>query len=162
MEDRSSFHAPDSNNSLDVRVQWYLIPGLLSSVVHCPPCKNTIWLNPTFLGKKEKKTPAHVLYSKHYFLLISRMFKALFTFIFNHNKVFASVFHLSFLWFMHKILIHLPLHSCGIFPKYTSFKGFALSYLFSAEPQGKDNAISLQPGSTQGTKQRGQTSLFTF
>lgn len=117
---------------------------------------------PNLLREKGKKTPADVLYSKHYFLLISRMFKALFTFMFNHNKAFASVFHLSFLWCMHKILIHLPLHSCGIFPKYTSFNGFALSYLFSAEPQGKDNAILLQPGSRQGTKQRGKTSLFTF
>lgn len=117
---------------------------------------------PNLLREKGKKTPADVLYSKHYFLLISRMFKALFTFMFNHNKAFASVFHLSFLWCMHKILIHLPLHSCGIFPKYTSFNVFALRYLFSAEPQGKDNAILLQPGSRQGTKQRGKTSLFTF
>lgn len=91
------------------------------------------------------------------------MFKVLFTFLFLITiKKKALVFHLSFLWCMHEILTHLPLHSCGIFPKYTSFKGFALSYLFSAEPQGKDNAILLQPGSKQGTKQGGETSLFTF
>lgn len=133
-------------------LQWFIVPS----------AKNTIWLNPLTRGKRKKNPPASVFYSKHYFLLISRMFKVMFTFLFliiiKNCLHFSFNFSLVYAWNFDSP----SLHSCGIFPKYTGFKGFALSYLFAAEHQGKDNGILFQPGSKQGTIRWSKTSLFTF
>lgn len=164
MEDRSSFHALDSNNSFNGRVQWCSIPVLSSGVVHCPLCQEHNLAQPIYLGKKEKvetRPPAGVFYSKHYFCWYQGCLNSCLHFMFNHNKNglnFSFNFSLVYAW---NFDLH-SLHSCGIFPNHTGSKGFALSYLFSAEPQGKNNAILFQTGSKQGTKQWSKTSLFTF
>lgn len=66
------------------------------------------------------KRTAGVFCSMDYFLLISRIFQAMFTCFFSAIIKAAFIIHLTSLWCTHEI-DSPSLHSCGIFPKHTRF-----------------------------------------